>query len=541
MAASLCSASLLAGCADRVESAASVAPPASSQALTARGVDALKAGQSKEAIAAFSELVSRQPRDAAPQTLLALSYQQAGASDPEALELALAGYDLALKAEPGQFWAAALAGRAAYDRGRFDEASRRFAQAVIARPDDPRALLALASATYMSGDPALAAAAAGRAAALTSDPSSRSAALRLAALAETAAGDGAQARLRLASLTTQDPAAAAAVAPRVDQLQRTNGVDVVATVPAADLPAGADQVSIDVAIVLSQNTSRERIGVNLLDGLRLNYSNNRQSTRTEGEGESTLQRVITTAIGIPQLNYNLNLFNRGGQFYSVVARPMLTAFRGETSEFFVGRSLRVAVRGVNSGQLEQIDIGIELKVTPVEIAPGHTRIKIEAGRSFLTADPAGTFAEALTTFRQKVNATAEIRFGETLVLSGLSESVDDATFSKTPVIGDAPIVGSLFNERAKTSRRDAVLILVTPARGTSLPGRPWARPDAVDKLARLWTQVVDPSSNGADAAARLARVRMFTRMAPGDAPLMWPRPREVTGELLGQLLLPSGN
>ena len=28
------------------------------------------------------------------------------------------------------------------------------------------------------------------------------------------------------------------------------------------------------------------------------------------------------------------------------------------------------------------------------------RVRIEAGRSFLTADPAGSFAEALTTFRQ---------------------------------------------------------------------------------------------------------------------------------------------
>jgi Flp pilus assembly secretin CpaC len=235
------------------------------------------------------------------------------------------------------------------------------------------------------------------------------------------------------------------------------------------------------------------------------------------------------------------MFNRGGQFYQVVARPSLTAYRGEMSEFFVGRTLKVAVNGVNSSQLEQIDIGIELKVTPIEITADGARVRIETGRSFLTADSAGTFNEALTTFRQRVAATAEIRFGETLVLSGLSESVDDATFSKTPVLGDIPIAGSLFNERAKSSRRDSVLILVTPARPAALPGRPWARAEAVERLVKLWTQVIDPSSNGVDAAARLARMHLFTRMAPGDSPLAWPDPGKISERMLGDLLGPGGH
>jgi type II secretory pathway component GspD/PulD (secretin) len=302
------------------------------------------------------------------------------------------------------------------------------------------------------------------------------------------------------------------------------------------------QISVDVTIVLAQNTARERIGMNLLDGLRLQYGYNRQTTRREDHvSPGTFERVITEGIGVPQLSYNLNLFNRGGQFYQVVARPTLTAYRGEASEFFVGRTLKVAVGGVNLGQLEQFDIGIEMKVTPIEITAEGTRVRIETGRSFLTSDPTGTFSEALTTFRQRVAATAEIRFGETLVLSGLSESVDDSTFSKTPVIGDVPVVGSLFNERQKATRRDAVLILVTPSRPAALPGHPWARPEAVERLAKLWTEIVDPSSNGVDAAARLRRMRMFTRMSPGDAPLAWPDPAKVSGQLLGQLLAPEGH
>lgn len=538
---------LLGGCGTagtRVEAAPPPVAPLDDAALRSRGLAALAAGELRPAITAFSELTARAPRDPASQTLLALAYQRAGSTDPEATELALAGYDLALKAEPGSFWAAALAGRAALDRGRFGEAVRRYAQAVMARPDHPEAMLALAASAYRSGDAPLAAAAAARAAELAATPAGKADALRLAALAEAGSGEALRSTQALAALAALDPARAAEVTPRMQQLVQTAAVDQApaSSEPVAEAPPS--QISVDVAIVLAQNTARERIGMNLLDGLRLQYGTSRSDTRTIFSGEirsDNTQRVITETISIPQLTYNINMFNRGGQYYQVVARPSLTAYRGEISEFFVGRTLKVAVNGVNAAQLEQIDIGIELKVTPVEITPEGARVRIETGRSFLTSDPAGTFNEALTTFRQRVAATAEIRFGETLVLSGLSESVDDATFSKTPVLGDLPLAGSLFNERGKTSRRDSVLILVTPARPAALPGRPWVRAEAVDRLVKLWTQVIDPSSNGVDAAARLSRMHLFTRMAPGDSPLSWPDPGKINERMLGDLLGPGGH
>ena len=540
----LAAATALSGCAGSskpVTRAASVVP-LDDAALEVRGADALRGDRPRDAVTAFSELAARNPRDSRLQTLLALSYQRAGGSDPEATELALAGYDLALRAEPGNFWAAALAGRAAFDRGNYEEAGRRFAQAVLAEPRNPEALLALATAAYRSGDVDLSAASAARAAELFETPADRARALRLAALAEAGAGDTARSRPLLAALAAIDPDAGRATGARSAQLVQGAPIDAAPAASAAQTIEAPSQISVDVTIVLAQNTARERIGMNLLDGLRFQYGYNRQTTRRDDHvSPGTFERVITEGIGVPQLSYNLNLFNRGGQYYQVVARPTLTAYRGETSEFFVGRTLKVAVGGVNLGQLEQIDIGIELKVTPIEITPDGTRVRIETGRSFLTSDAAGSFTEALTTFRQKVAATAEIRFGETLVLSGLSESVDDSTFSKTPVLGDAPVIGSLFNERQKASRRDAVLILVTPSRPAALPGRPWARPDAVERLAKLWTEIVDPSSNGVDTAARLRRMRMFTRMSPGDSPLAWPDAGKMSGQLLGQLLAPGGH
>lgn len=514
----------------------------SSDLLRDQGSALLTARQGDKAIPVLSELVARQPRDSAAQTLLALAWHQAAASRGDAIDLALAGYDLAARADPGTPWPAALSGRATFDQGRYAEASEHFARAVALRPDDARLLGSLAAAAYMAGDPVLAGIASARA--VTLDGSRAPELLRLAALAAAASGDGVAARGYATRLDAVAPALAAATGARIVQIEQTAAVDRIGQSDVAPPgPGSTDQVSVDVAIVLSQNTRRERTGINLLDGLSLQYGLNRNSTRTvrddgNGGGANDYQRVLTSAITVPQLNYNLNLFSRGGQYYSVVARPHLTAYRGEPSEFFVGRSLKVAVNGIQSGSLEQIDIGVELKVTPVEITATGTRVKIEASRSFVTADPAGSFAEALTTFRQRVAATAEIRFGETLLLSGLNETVDDTTFSKTPVLGDLPVVGNLFNERGKTQRRDAVIVLVTPSRPTGLVGRPFARGEHGARLANLWTQLVDPMSDAAATAARLSQMHMFSRMTRGDVALPFPDAATAAGEMLGEIVLP---
>ena len=148
----------------------------------------------------FAELAARNPRDASVHTLLALSFHRSADENPQAVELANAGYDLALNAQPSNFWAAAFAGRAAWDRREYDVATSRFAQAVLARPTDGRAMFALASAAYMAGDIELAAVAAERAVQLNGDTADRVPSLRLATLTNVATQRGDVARAHLAVL-----------------------------------------------------------------------------------------------------------------------------------------------------------------------------------------------------------------------------------------------------------------------------------------------------------------------------------------------------
>ena len=91
---------------------------------------------------------------------------------------------------------------------------------------------------------------------------------------------------------------------------------------------------------------------------------------------------------------------------------------------------------------------------------------------------------------------------------------------------DIRATGIDFDTPARTGEpaTGRVLIFVTPSAPVTFRSQPWARPKAVERIVSLWDSVIDPATNGTDVAARLARVHLFSRMQPGDAPLAWASP-----------------
>ena len=55
-----------------------------------------------------------------------------------------------------------------------------------------------------------------------------------------------------------------------------------------------------------------------------------------------------------------------------------------------------------------------------------------------------------------------IKDGETLVLTGVIQETDVDTFYKIPLLGDLPLLGSLFKSKSKTNDKRELIILVTP-------------------------------------------------------------------------------
>jgi len=55
-----------------------------------------------------------------------------------------------------------------------------------------------------------------------------------------------------------------------------------------------------------------------------------------------------------------------------------------------------------------------------------------------------------------------LRDGQTLILSGIIQDQDRVTVSKIPILGDLPLIGSLFRRTNKNNQRNEVIVLLTP-------------------------------------------------------------------------------
>ncbi|KGF95653.1 putative proteinral (type II) secretion pathway protein D precursor [Prochlorococcus marinus str. MIT 9201] len=64
--------------------------------------------------------------------------------------------------------------------------------------------------------------------------------------------------------------------------------------------------------------------------------------------------------------------------------------------------------------------------------------------------------------RQLDTGSIRVRNGDTLILTGVLQDADNITTSKVPILGDIPLLGSLFRNNSTQKRKSELIILVTP-------------------------------------------------------------------------------
>ncbi|ANV86443.1 AMIN domain-containing protein [Picosynechococcus sp. PCC 7117] len=96
---------------------------------------------------------------------------------------------------------------------------------------------------------------------------------------------------------------------------------------------------------------------------------------------------------------------------------------------------------------------ITLNVTPEVSAPSE-EVVFEAGDS----------RNILTLKRQSILSSGSVRLrdNQTLVLAGAIDERDIVTTSKVPILGDIPILGSLFRSTSRENSRRELLFIITP-------------------------------------------------------------------------------
>jgi len=248
----------------------------------------------------------------------------------------------------------------------------------------------------------------------------------------------------------------------------STGVDEMPAMPALPSPCEGlplpRMAILDVVIVRAEEISGFNHGINLLDGISMVLGFNWSETHTSGTADDNVIRTVTRTAGLPAagLAYSLNIFRVGGSRAEVLARPSLLVLDRLGSTFFSGSTVSVALTGQYSSSLQDKNIGVGMSVTPTFIDDETMLLAVKVTRSFVQPIQISGFGQSMTTSKNTVTANTRIKFGDTMILSGLRERETYMVESGVPVLSRIPVIKYLFGSHGEDEYTKHVLVFITP-------------------------------------------------------------------------------
>lgn len=160
----------------------------------------------------------------------------------------------------------------------------------------------------------------------------------------------------------------------------------------------------------------------------------------------------------------------GSSVNKIVASPHLSTKNGEVGTFQQGGTKYIKVSGTTSGDLKSVDYGVILKVKPTLQGKDRVLNEVSIEVSIPSYDNQGN----LSVQKYDTTCTSVCKVGESMVLSGITQQQSNSASTKTPGLGDVPLVDLFFSNRTGDRQHDEFVIVVTRSR--CFPPRPPARP-----------------------------------------------------------------
>jgi pilus assembly protein CpaC len=224
-----------------------------------------------------------------------------------------------------------------------------------------------------------------------------------------------------------------------------------------------NQVNLRVQIAEVRRSILNKFGINmdmlLSNSIVLGFATNfaaatLQATTVNGSG----------SIGNANISGILDALADDG-LVTILSEPNLTALSGETARFLSGGQIPIIVSGITSAGTTAIETqfypyGISLEFTPTVIGEG--RINLRVFPSVTSLDFTVERDGIPGTFNQEVETTVELASGQSFAIAGLLSEQSTENLSKTPGIGDIPILGALFRSEEFQRNETELVIVVTP-------------------------------------------------------------------------------
>lgn len=151
--------------------------------------------------------------------------------------------------------------------------------------------------------------------------------------------------------------------------------------------------------------------------------------------------------------------------FTVLSTPRIFTTNNASAQINVSESIPYVtstitdINGGSTSSYAYLDVGIVLTVTPRITSNGYVTMDVTQTANDLLGI---TALNAPDVAKREAQTTVSVKNGETVVLGGIMNTSLSSTVNKVPVLGDLPLLGTLFRSKSKEKKKTELLVFLTP-------------------------------------------------------------------------------
>ncbi len=244
----------------------------------------------------------------------------------------------------------------------------------------------------------------------------------------------------------------------------------------ASLDVSEPEVILEVEVLEISHSLAEQLGISYPTSVSLSPTKPPSSAAAALQDLvlSDLRKQSSSTIAVSSLGISVDLSKTVGAA-NLLSSPRIRARNKEKAKILVGNRLPVVTSGTSAtvggafstSNVQYLDVGLTLEVQPTVHNDGNVAIKVALEVSSIVKQisvPSGNGGNTLVYEIGTRNASTllELKDGETQVLAGLIQDVDQRNSTHIPGLGDMPILGRLFGSKGTSRDKNEIVLSITP-------------------------------------------------------------------------------
>ncbi|GFO65180.1 tetratricopeptide repeat protein [Geomonas paludis] len=235
---------------------------------------------------------------------------------------------------------------------------------------------------------------------------------------------------------------------------------------------------------------------------------------------------------VPTATFNFGKTLSNGE---TLSNPKIRVKNREKAKFNVGTRVPITTTSSTSTgtsvNVQYVDVGVKVNAEPTIQLNNEVSIKLGLevssilGREKVGTDQATT---VVTIGTRNLDTVLSLKDGETSIIGGLMQKNDTDSKKKVFLLGDIPVLGTLFSSTGKSNDKSELLLAITPriVRGVTVPDTDvaafWSGREDEPSTNKPYQSFIEPEFADTAAPAKAAPAKAAPAKKPAPAPAAVP-------------------